>query len=57
MMMPDAIILKCREQINLAGLGNTSCGRSLLFCPTEERCLRRAWQADQLPQCGFQLRK
>ena len=23
----------CREQINLAGLGNTSCGRSLLFCP------------------------
>ena len=30
---------RCREQINLAGLGDTSCC-SLLFCPVEERCLR-----------------
>jgi len=33
----------CREQIKLAGLGDTSCGRSFLLCPREERCLRRAF--------------
>ena len=36
----------CREQINLAGLGDTSCGRSLLFCPAEERCLRLAFPGE-----------
>ena len=33
----------CREQIELAGLGDTSCGRSFTFCPPEERCLRPAF--------------
>jgi hypothetical protein len=31
----------CREQIKLAGLANTSCGRSFSLCPAEARCLRR----------------
>ena len=35
--------LPCREQIKLAGLGDTSCGRSFALCPAEERCLRRAF--------------
>ena len=49
----DAVVVRhqsplwnCREQINLAGLGDTSCGRSLLFCPAEERCLRRAFPGE-----------
>jgi len=33
----------CREQVKLAGLGDTSCGRSFALCPAEERCLRRAF--------------
>ena len=33
----------CREQVKLAGLGDTSCGRSFVLCPPEERCLRRAF--------------
>ena len=33
--LPQAI---CREQIKLAGLGDTSCGRSFTLRPPEERC-------------------
>ena len=35
--------LSCREQVKLAGLGDTSCGRSFALCPPEERCLRRTF--------------
>src|ERR1700722_19700033 len=41
--MSAVSIPNSREQITLAGLGDTSCGRSLLFCPPEERCLRWAF--------------
>jgi hypothetical protein len=36
----------CRERINLAGLGDTSCGRSFSLCPAEERCLRRRFPGE-----------
>src|SRR5580658_774242 len=36
----------CREQVKLAGLGDTSCGRSFLLCPSEERCLRRPFPGE-----------
>jgi hypothetical protein len=35
--------LWCREQVKLAGLGDTSCGRSFALRPPEERCLRRTF--------------